>query len=561
MQNQGTSLIKVEKRAIPDEILKPLLETSSCVGAAVVAFNEKLKKRFFKISRESGVTIDDMNALQVHFMENEVTFIVQRFEKDFHPDNQQPFSLLEDDSKQSVLLGFIEGNFTGREDPKHPEFSGEYNVAQLLRAKIAKIWNSPDVGKNVDKLMKFLATDTDFSNDMNLYHAGRGSIIMLGVNAEHCRFGTNPQEEVFEWGYMSKTLSEPKATAVEEAEAADDGESFSLKGASKSPAPATAATAPKDVATELKKRDETATAIPDKPKTEKVKRKVMWAPGPEVHGKNAIKKAYREKGIKDLPDKYMSKPEVEIEIVEEVPIKDFRELGAAMGVEPKAETEASKAAAPATQAKASAMDRLAGMFGGKKTEATAEPEPAKTPEPEKDPKDAPAENNPDINTKALPSTPATDDRLIFIPQGAKRDIALKFLPSVAIKKALDLSSNEVIDPKKIQEVESKYPDFMDQIGLEGGIERTFNWPHDSRVLLAKEYPHAAAVWIHSLIVDSATLRIEVKHLKEKLAKLEGKPAETEAPKTDEKKDEPKPAGNDAKADRLAAMFNRGKAAM
>lgn len=537
MQNQGTILVKAQDKAIPDDLLTKLLGTSSCVGVCAVAQDGTTKKNFFQISREAEVSLEAVNALQVHFMENELTFCFQRFEEEFNPDNMQPYSLLDGDDKKPIVLGFLEGNFAGRRLPTS-DLCGEWHVAQMIKAKLTKLWNSAEIGKNIDKLMKHISSDEDFKSDMNLYHVGRGSIVMVGLNAELCKFGTNPQEEAHDWGYCSKTESEPEPDIADtpEPEADVPAPTFSLKGKTEPAPKAVAAEPEKEVAAELKKQDKPETKI-EAPKTEKVVRKVMARP-PAGGNRNSIKKWYRSHGYEELPENYMTRPEVEIELIEEVPLKSFQDLGAKLNNKTD-----NKKAAPAPSSTKSAVAKLAGVFGLGGEAPKEEPQaPA-----EKDPKDAPAEKEPDINTKALPSTEQPSNVLQFIPQGQKSDISLKFMTSVAIKKALDQSSNAIIAPSVIQEVEKKYPDFMEQIGLEGGLERTFNWPHESRVLLCKEYPHAAAVWIHSLISLICEYQIKANS-----AKVEPKQEEEQKP---EQPAEVK-TGTDDKNAKLAKLFNR-----
>lgn len=410
MLSQGIIWTEAKGQSAPKSWLEHVTEMfPTCSGLAVVMGTDLI------VDRLSGkTTVASLETLQAKTKDELVVYHMANYPEGIpNEDDFQPFSLLMNEKDEPMLVGFAEGTWTDVPDSAHTQ---EW---QLMNGVIMpRCTQTFKLVGNLDKLMEW-ANDPITKNDFFSTSKGRGTIILLGLNKKAVIHSDNNDEFEFDWGYVSRTDGFGEESVVLSAPAVviPPKKTLSLSGgddkavelaARRAASPPTGLAAIEAIA--AKAPQGPVSKIEDKP-TELVK-KTFTCPA-NVIGKDNIRNEYL-KHAGWVPQSYKKKPTVEVRLeASGEPIKSLQDLSV-------------------TKVGATTVIH---------------------------------------NQTALTTgNPLGEEPVPVIDAEKKKTFHTGFMNRPGVKKLLDKSSQQIVDPKAMQAFESKYPTFPAIAGLKNGLD-------------------------------------------------------------------------------------------
>jgi hypothetical protein len=138
---------------------------------------------------------------QKAFQEYPVVLYLGSASKDYSPDIQQPFVLL-GPVEDPLMVGFLDGDFKNYEDKANPKHTGEYICVQrYLKPKLEKLFRL--CGNDLSKLVEEINAD-DFETDMDRTYGIHGTVVLLTATGECFEFAKNTNQQNYPWGWTSQ---------------------------------------------------------------------------------------------------------------------------------------------------------------------------------------------------------------------------------------------------------------------------------------------------------------------------------------------------------------------
>ncbi len=446
MLKDGVILVSKKGSMIPEALLTKVMEKhSSFMSAAVV---DKRKDGGYDIMssvQREGVDMESVTEAQELFKDSDAVFFFGSADAEIADEDIQPFVLLTDKNEDALVVAFLDGNFDNYHQTGSAFSPAHFMANKYLAGKIGKMFKACE--GDLDLLAAELndpVTKMDFENTF----IGRGVVTLMLANNEIITFQKNEFLGEYPWGWTSNRYdyetAAPPATTIAEKVRHGIGKLRKV-GSSEKPVQVTSSgadTSGLGTADSLEEKDEsTSTVTVNEPANGE---KWMGSPPPEFKSKNQKRNWYIKNEINGVvPQDYKKCPLVQVKTKE-----------AATGVMPEAATTVK---APIT-----------GGGNGKI----------------KDFRDMPKDQ-----IKTVPNVSQSEPAPIMTAS-VREKLLKEFIPN------LDMSSKQVPDPTKIQEIEKKCPNFGQQLGL--SLESVLSWSVDSYQKLAREFPDAAGILLSNL---------------------------------------------------------------
>lgn len=466
MQFKGTVLVKEPGKTIPQDFLAHVMAANpSCMGAMSQFVDDENRPTLSTGINEELPSVEDVMRLQEQAIDSPMIMYFGKYPEGYDSTNIQPFELITGANGPIVAL-MSDGNFHEHGHAESKNSDDFFLAFEYFAPKLQQLYSACNL--DVNKLKEQLKLPF-VQKELNGIYTGRGDMILLFNDGEIMRFGQNALGRKLEWGYVSNShdFKFPEAQAEVPAEPEKKGLLGSLlKGKKTSPTPMGSSSPATTVVHNQpapSPEQKTMTSVPSVP----VSREPIQVPA-TISSNSKIKEWYM-KNAGFIPANWKSRPKV-------IPQLDGKDLGTLDQA-----IAASAATAPATPA--SVQEARDAKKAGHKTGEDAHIEQLQQQKAE----------------RKAPVLPALTPEV-------REEIQKLFLGQGQIMKAMDMSGEQVVDPKTIQAIESKYPSFVQQLGITGGIEATLNWPFESRVELCETYPKAAAILMKDMAMELRELK-------------------------------------------------------
>lgn len=474
---QGVVILKAAHHLIPDEFLEIVLkENPTCGGAALSTFDKEPTLFCDTFDKPDLKSFKD---IQESFQDSTILFFAGNYPEGYLKEDRQPFNLLRDEKDKVLMVGFLEGDFEGfqKEGSKH---SGEFFAAnEYLAPKLSYLYGL--VGNDMAKLIKELQSPVNIRDLRNTFE-DRGTMILMPYTGDIITCSENPDEKEFSWGgtsktygYQEKTPEPVEAPPKEEEKEISEMEKkiAAFKARKAAEAAGTTVEPAKAVETKATEALRAPTFPPPDAKGELSSEELQWkhklekpAPGnrwaaPPLNSNNSNKKAWYNKRRTTLPSGWKDSVPIQVPITA---------MGAALA-EAKAKSPLPTATAvPQTPLPSKVPDTLV-------------PErPAEAPAKELEvPADVKAPNQP---TEEGAPIPVLNPKL-------QRHIVDTHLKQAKVKAILDADGEDIVNPKSFQDIEKKFPDVIQQLGL-NSWNQLYRLPFEEILSLCK-IPQMGAV--------------------------------------------------------------------
>jgi len=443
---QGIVLLKNKGMIIPEPFVKIALANNPNVFSAAWIDPDGLS-----IVKDGEVSVQDIMDGQEQAKDRAVLLHLAKIEGDFDEDEIQPHVLLRGENDIPLLIGFGAGDYSKHEGDGSapPVFNALNNYVMPKLLMLQRFTN----GK-LDKILDELRSPT-FSQDFGGMFNGDGLFTMLAATGEVMSHGRGIK--TFPWGWASNAYSYAENTQPAVAEPAKKG-IFGKKSGS----------VPQVASTEPVKQQQPAPTPAAEPKKADLKSTTAVISTPKyvqcpVHiTRNQDKRAWYMANAGWLPGNWKDHPKVEVKV------KSLKDLAKVVG------------------------------------NGTA-PQPAPVEEPEAQPGYKDMETGEPVQADPPAAAPQKDTAakhvsqagpIQVLPAETKSKMETFFL-SEEVAKVLDASSKAIYSEEQLAEMEKKFPNVTDQIGLPG-ITSTLNWPIELYQTIAKEEPQVAALFMHQM---------------------------------------------------------------
>ena len=328
MAHEGVIVGRHAGKDIPDEYLNKVREEfDTCYGYAFAEDGS------IQMLHSNGLPPADgdgsfQNTMKV-FPQPSLLYLGSA-DTDYHEDDLQPFTILEDDEKRPLLVAFLEGDFSGFYQKESAHSNEFFVVNKVLREEVMNLWQ--DCEQDIDKLVTALKEPRTF-RAMKKMFTGRGAIVLLVANGETIIYSENKDAGSFPWGWTTNKLDyseeEPEKKEEETKPTAGVNLRAMLEAQKKGgKAKAETKTSVPETKTDTKVPDGTGKEKKEEPVNNKGEQ--IFFPPPDVQGK-ALRKWYGRNMQGGKPSNWESRPGIpESKLATGSPlrgqIKSFEEL-------------------------------------------------------------------------------------------------------------------------------------------------------------------------------------------------------------------------------------------
>lgn len=454
----GVIVVKSHKSLIPQKVLELVTAGKyKTFGMTVVDKDEKGNPTLVSIRERIMPDLSDLQALQKEYLETPAVFAFDTFPQGTPDEDLQPFDLITDVNDNQVLSAFLHGDYNDFAKAGSTHMGAFFAAHEYLRPKLLKLYDLH--GADMAKLLAEL-DDPTMKHDIERLGPTDTSVVFFSATNKIKVFSRNEHKRSFDWGWMSNHLGyeEKPQEAAKPAEPEKKLSSLDkLKSKLKAVPAATkeepkkeeAAPAPAPKEEEPKKEEEAPAAHPPGGTPEGETEKVVVPAGMT----NKQKKSFMKSRLGYIPENYKKLTSINVP----KKLKSLQDL------------KSTTASAPAPKA-----------------EEKLPPAPPKE-EPKRATPDTP---KPVVTPEPLPIIPAADLK--------KMELALK---NPKVVKQLDEAFEEILPPPLIAEMKTETASFNEQIGLDGGLERTkcftfstlSTFPNTSLARLVMEWRYRALI--------------------------------------------------------------------
>ena len=423
----GVIVVKNHGLLVPAKAVETLLSVkSNTFGVSVVTKDEKGFLNLTAIQDGNPADAKTLGEIQQEYKDAPVIFMTDTLNKGYLQEDLQPFQLISNKDDEPELVVFMAGEYNdfAKKDSTH---TGAFFAAhEYLRPKMLKLYDLH--GADISKVMLDM-DDPSFKMEMERLGTTDTSVVFMASSGKIKAFSRNENKRSFDWGWMSNHLGYVEVAKKEEVK--------------------TKVEEPKKLSLLDKLKGKKA---PDEPKAEEP------APKVEEPVKEPEKVAEPKKADVPNPDDQFEN----IPVPQSFTNKQLRGwFHSTLGMVPpnykKLKTVAVK--------KKSSVKSFAELKS-----TTANP-PVK--QEDKPTTVTPVKEDPKRETKDTP-VPVHNEPLPMIPAADLKKVEL-VLKSPKVVKLLDSVSEEIVPLSMFAALEKDTPTFNEQVALDGGLERTFNW--------------------------------------------------------------------------------------
>lgn len=440
-------LTKFADQVIPKDFLakgvKSFPEGTPVFCTFAIADKDKDGKEQLTIMRSQPFVIDEFMEMQTAYKSPEMVVQLYQPRSGELEEDQQPFALLTDREDKLVVIGFVAGEyptFTKKESTHSPEF---FAAIEGIRPSLLEIYDacSGDL-EDFSEELKGKVLERKFQNLGTTV-----SVVVMVANGRIQGFIKNGGvAKEFPWGFASNGFEEAKPTAVENKGSMLDR----LKGAAGGVVAKVTGTEQKPPADKPVEEAPVTTPKPDKIGTGD--EFDMVSPPSHIDSNKGLKNWYK-RNVGYVPDDHKQRPAVPIK----KSIKDLKHIPSREAIEAKR------------------ADKDTATHHISKVE-----EPPKRATP-----DTPVETAPKPDNK-------TGDGLWRIPEDEVKRLQTSFMKMPSVVATLDAADEDVMPPEIVADADAAVKSFNEQLGIDGGLERTKNWRRTLLMTLCMQ-SRAAAV--------------------------------------------------------------------
>ena len=215
MQGKGLIVAIHQDQEFPEAYLKLALKEHANAFGGVIYDTSEGKPKLLVSLLDSGVTIEQVKSIQDQFKGARKILYFAEFPAGYSGDAIQPFTCLEDETNMPLLVAFMEGNYSNFADANKADKSDEYLAfTDMLLPTLQELWDTPAVGKSIDKLTNTLTHDSRLRRSLELMCTARGHLTLMAVNGTQINILKNDLYREYPWGWTSNHLGYTEASST-----------------------------------------------------------------------------------------------------------------------------------------------------------------------------------------------------------------------------------------------------------------------------------------------------------------------------------------------------------